>query len=128
VTAEAVLEALRGVIDPCCKEKGINVVDMGLVHTVDVTGADARVRLVLTSGWCPFAVDLVGEVRAAVQGVHGVQRADVELTWDVPWSTDRLSDEARRKLRWLPPPRLITDRAAYLSDKFTSQTTQERSS
>ncbi|MEW6472493.1 MAG: metal-sulfur cluster assembly factor [Actinomycetota bacterium] len=115
-----VVDGLRAVIDPCCKEKGINVVDMGLIHSVDVAddGA-ARVTLVLTSGWCPFAVDLLGEVEAATRSVPGVTDATVELTWDVPWSTERLADSARAKLRWLPPPSAVPDRSAYLAENLT---------
>lgn len=52
---DAIVDVLRGLADPCCEEKGISVVDMGLVRDVAVDGDLARVELVLTSGWCPFA-------------------------------------------------------------------------
>ena len=50
-----VLDALRDVYDPCCQEKGISIVDMGLVRSLVVQDRHARVELLLTSGWCPFA-------------------------------------------------------------------------
>ena len=50
-----VLDALSDVYDPCCREKGISVVDMGLLRSATVNGTHARVELLLTSGWCPFA-------------------------------------------------------------------------
>jgi metal-sulfur cluster biosynthetic enzyme len=112
---DAVLDALRGVIDPCCKEKGISVVDMGLVRNISRTGDDVRVEMILTSGWCPFAVDLVGAVQAAAEAVTGPGHAEVALTWEEAWGTHRLSDSARTKLRFLPEPRHVADREAYLA-------------
>jgi metal-sulfur cluster biosynthetic enzyme len=48
-SSAAIVEALRSVHDPCCREMGISVVDMGLIESVEVDRADATVRLVLTS-------------------------------------------------------------------------------
>ena len=61
----AVMEALASVYDPCCQEKGLSVVDMGLVRKVDLDGDQARVELLLTTGWCPFAANLVGQITRA---------------------------------------------------------------
>jgi metal-sulfur cluster biosynthetic enzyme len=102
-----VMEALRGVYDPCCQEKGISVVDMGLVRSVAVAGDQARVELLLTTGWCPFAANLVGMISERVAAVPGLAGADVEIVWDEPWTTERLSDDARRKLRFLPHPNAL---------------------
>ena len=102
-----VMEALRSVYDPCCQEKGLSVVDMGLVRSVAVEGDRARVELLLTTGWCPFAANLVGMISERIQGVPGLARADVEVVWDEPWTTERLSDKARRQLRFLPHPREV---------------------
>ena len=63
----AIVESLRGVHDPCCREKGISVVDMGLVRSVDVDAdRHARVELLLTSGWCPFAARVLTSRSSAV--------------------------------------------------------------
>jgi len=102
-----VMEALRGVYDPCCQEKGISVVDMGLVRSVAIDGDQARVELLLTTGWCPFAANLVGMISERVAAVPGLAGADVEIVWDEPWTTERLSDDARRKLRFLPHPNAL---------------------
>jgi metal-sulfur cluster biosynthetic enzyme len=110
-----VVDALRDVYDPCCREKGISVVDMGLVRSVAVTGGAARVELLLTTGWCPFAARVVTEVRDRVEALPGVDRADVEIVWDEPWTTDRLSPAARRVLRFLPEPAAVPDRDAYIA-------------
>lgn len=111
--SERVIEALRGVADPCCRERGISVVDMGLLEGVRIDDGGARIELVLTSGWCPFAVDLVEEVRDAVEALPEIDGAEVALVWDTAWSADRLSDDARRKLRFLPSPSEVADRRAY---------------
>jgi len=105
-----VLDALRDVYDPCCREKGISVVDMGLVRgaTTDATGK-ARVELLLTSGWCPFAARVLDEVGERVRAMPGVTDADVEIVWDEAWTTDRLSPDATRKLRFLPHPNQIQE-------------------
>ena len=98
-----ITRALRGVYDPCCRDKGISVVDMGLLHRASVTDGVAQVELLLTSGWCPFASRVLTDVEAAVTELSGVTRADVRVVWDEPWDETRLSAEARSKLRFMPP-------------------------
>ena len=109
------LDALSDVYDPCCREKGISVVDMGLVRSVDASGGHVRVELLLTSGWCPFAAGVLTEVRERMEAQPGVTDAEVEIVWDEAWTTDRLSPRAARVLRFLPPPAQVPDRAAYLA-------------
>jgi metal-sulfur cluster biosynthetic enzyme len=107
VRTAAVMEALASVYDPCCAEKGLSVVDMGLVRRVDLDGERPRVELVLTSGWCPFAATVVGEISEKVAAVAGTAGSTVEIVWDEPWTSDRLSDKARRALRFLPHPKEV---------------------
>jgi metal-sulfur cluster biosynthetic enzyme len=111
----AIIDALRSVYDPCCQERGISVVDMGLVRSVDVDGDQARVELVLTTGWCPFTTHLLTAVRERVASLPEVEGAAVEVVWDEPWTTDRLSADARRKLRFLPDPSAVPDRDGFVS-------------
>jgi metal-sulfur cluster biosynthetic enzyme len=108
---DAIVAALRSVYDPCCQDKGISVVDMGLVRSVAVDGDRARVELLLTTGWCPFAANLVGMISERVTSLPEVAGASVEIVWDEPWTTERLSDGARRKLRFLPHPNALHDHA-----------------
>jgi metal-sulfur cluster biosynthetic enzyme len=117
----AIRERLTGVYDPCCREKGISVVDMGLLHRAHVDDAGrARVELLLTSGWCPFASTVLTEIEAAVAAMPGVRQADVEIVWDEAWSTERLAPSAREKLRFLPPPTRVGDRTAYVEKHWTT--------
>lgn len=110
----AVRRALEGVVDPCCREREISVVDMGLVKEIAVDGDRATVDLMLTSGWCPFQTDLVATVTDAIEALPEVATAEVRIVTD-PWSTDRLSPDARRKLTFLPPPSAVGDRDAYVA-------------
>ena len=107
--------ALSGVVDPCCREKGISVVDMGLLRSVVVQERHARVELLLTSGWCPFAATVLTEVEQRIRAAPGVTHADVEIVWDEAWTTERLSPKATKILRFLPPPAEVLDRDGYIS-------------
>jgi metal-sulfur cluster biosynthetic enzyme len=118
---EQIREALSAVYDPCCAEKGISVVDMGLLRSVDVTDGRARIELLLTSGWCPFASRVLDEVKQAAEAVPGIESAHVEVVWDETWTTDRLSPEASRKLRFLPDPVAVSDRDSYLRQHGRTQ-------
>ena len=111
----SVTAALRDVYDPCCRDKGISVVDMGLLHKARVDDGHARVELLLTSGWCPFATSVLTDVEDAVRQLPGVRSADVEIVWDEAWTTDRLADSAREKLRFLPPPSEVADPSEYVA-------------
>ncbi|HLT10920.1 MAG TPA: metal-sulfur cluster assembly factor [Micromonosporaceae bacterium] len=108
--------ALSEVFDPCCRELGISVVEMGLIHSVTVEDRRARIDLLLTTGWCPFAVRLLDEIKERVAGLPGIDTADVEIVWNPAWTTDRLSPAARAKLQFLPNPNQVADRDAYLSN------------
>jgi metal-sulfur cluster biosynthetic enzyme len=122
---ESVREVLSGVFDPCCRDKGISVVDMGLLHRAELDDGVARVELVLTSGWCPFAVNVLTDVETAVLSLPGVDTARVDLVWDEAWTPARLSDSARTKLRFLPDPATVRDPAAYVAANWPSPTTTE---
>ena len=112
---EWAVRALSDVYDPCCREKGVSVVDMGLLRSVETTGSHVRIELLLTSGWCPFASRVLTDVEDAITAQPGVESCEVEVVWDEVWSTDRLSPSARRALRFLPDPVAVGDRDAYLS-------------
>ncbi len=114
--SDAVRERLRGVIDPCCRDRGISVVDMGLVDDVRIDSVGhAQVSIMLTSGWCPFQVDLVGEITEAATSVPGVASADVRITLDRVWSPARMAATARERLRLLPDPKDAGGRDRYLA-------------
>ena len=120
---ESVRDVLSNVFDPCCRDKGISVVDMGLLHHAEIHDGRARVELMLTSGWCPFAVNVLTDVETAVLSLPGVDTVQVDLVWDEAWTPARLSDSARTKLQFLPDPATVRDPAAYVAANWPSSTT-----
>jgi len=118
---DEIINALRGVHDPCCAERGISVVDMGLVRSVTVEGGAAHIQLLLTSGWCPFASKVLGSVKQTVEDLPHIDSAHVELTWDEAWTMERMSEDARRKLMFLPEPVTVRDRNDYISAYSTTK-------
>ena len=112
---EVIVDALRDVYDPCCAEQGVSVVDMGLIRSAAVQDGKARVELLLTTGWCPFASRVVDDVAQRLESLPHVTRAEVEVVWDEAWTTDRLSERARRTLQFLPLPVAVPDRDSYVA-------------
>jgi metal-sulfur cluster biosynthetic enzyme len=119
-----IIDALRSVNDPCCAERGISVVDMGLVRSVTVEGGEAHVELMLTSGWCPFASKVLGSVKQTVEDLPHIDRAKVEVIWDEAWTMERMSEDARAKLVFLPEPVAVANRDDYIA-AYNSTTTRE---
>ena len=94
----ALLDALGDVYDPCCADRGISIVDMGLVEAVHVEGSHVRVDLVLTTGWCPFVANMSSSIPDRLRRLAGVDTVDVRVVWDPVWTMERLSRSARDKL------------------------------
>ena len=111
---DALLEALGDVHDPCCADRGISIVDMGVVEDVRVDGPHVDVDLVLTSGWCPFVTSMTTVIPERLREVEGVDSVEVRVVWDPVWTMERLSASARRKLE-MPLERLEPYRRARLA-------------
>src|SRR5260221_8185664 len=84
VTPEQVLEVLQTCYDPCCKERSVSIVELGLIQGVKVAenGHDVRVELLLTSGWCPFSTHLLQMIDQNVRAIEGVGEVDTEIVWN----------------------------------------------
>ncbi|MEA2249967.1 MAG: hypothetical protein QOG70_209 [Solirubrobacteraceae bacterium] len=109
-----VLAALGEVYDPCCADRGLSIVDMGVVEDVRVDGSHVEVDLVLTTGWCPFVASMSSAIPDRLRRVDGVETVAVEVVWDPVWTTDRLSDAARAELE-MPLDELIPYRERRLA-------------
>ena len=91
-----VIAALQQVYDP---EIPVNIYELGLIYDVLVDAAGkVGIRMTLTAPACPAAQTLPGEVRDKARGVDGVSSAQVEITFDPPWSMERMTDAARLQL------------------------------
>ena len=91
-TREEVFEALKVVEDP---ELGMDIVDLGLVYDAEVAGAKVKVVHSLTSMGCPVGPMIQADSRNVVEHMDGVEDVEIELTWDPPWTPDRMSDDAK---------------------------------
>ena len=98
MTRDVLIDALRDVYDPCCADRGISIVDMGVVEDVRLDGSHVDVDLVLTTGWCPFVASMSSAIPDRLKRLDGVESVDVKVVWDPVWTMDRLSDSAREKL------------------------------
>lgn len=96
VSEEDVLRVLRAVSDP---EVGVYIVDLGLVYSVEIHGSAVRIVMTMTTPACPIHSYLTEEVREAIlsQGEE-LEKVDVQLVWDRPWSARMISAEGRRQL------------------------------
>lgn len=88
---------LRNVIDP---ELGLNIVDLGLVYELNVDENDkAFVKMTFTTMGCPISGMLVNGVYDALAPMN-LQDIKVDITFDPPWSPERMSDEAKKRMGW----------------------------
>ena len=95
VTEKDVRDALKKVKDP---ELNLDLVTLGLVYDIQVEGDEAKVIITLTTPMCPVAGEIVDQARLAVAKVGGVEKAEVELTFDPPWTPERISPLIRSSL------------------------------
>ena len=91
-TRDEVIEALRQVEDP---ELGMDIVDLGLLYDVEVEGRRVKVTHSLTSMGCPVGPLIQEDINRVTRELPGVEDVDVELTWDPPWTPDKMSDDAK---------------------------------
>ena len=94
-----VIAQLKSVYDP---EIPVDIYELGLIYRVDLEDDGLlKVQMTLTAPGCPVAGEMPGWVQEAVERVDGVDRAIVDLTFDPPWTPERMSDEARLALNML---------------------------
>jgi metal-sulfur cluster biosynthetic enzyme len=89
---EEVIDALRAVEDP---ELGMDIVELGLLYDVAVENGSVQVTFTLTSMGCPVGPMLEEQIRETVAAMPGVERVESELTWDPPWTPDKMSEDAK---------------------------------
>lgn len=98
ITAD-IIRMLKTVYDP---EIPVDIYELGLIYKVDLD--DDRlltVDMTLTAPGCPVAGEMPGWVEGAVRGVEGVEDVRVNMTFDPPWTPEKMSDEARLELGWM---------------------------
>jgi metal-sulfur cluster biosynthetic enzyme len=91
-TPQEVVDALRVVEDP---ELGMDIVELGLLYDVEVEGPKVHVTFTLTSMGCPVGPMIEQQIQETVADMAGVEQVEPELTWDPPWSPEKMSDDAK---------------------------------
>ena len=90
------IAALKTVYDP---EIPVDIYELGLIYKLDVAdNRDVTVDMTLTAPGCPVAGEMPNMVRNALLGVPGVGEVTVNMTFDPPWTPDRMSEEAKLEL------------------------------
>jgi metal-sulfur cluster biosynthetic enzyme len=95
VTHDEVMDVLKQCYDP---EIPINIVDLGLIYGVSIEGKTVNVDMTLTAPGCPMHSLIARDVKQKVESLSEVDEAVVRVVWDPPWSPDRMSEEAKKKL------------------------------
>jgi metal-sulfur cluster biosynthetic enzyme len=94
ITKEQVLKALEKVNDP---ELRLNIVDLGLIYNVEVTeDNNVGIDMTLTTQACPVGPMIQMQAEAALKGIPGVNQVDVALTFDPPWTPDKMSERLKK--------------------------------
>jgi metal-sulfur cluster biosynthetic enzyme len=95
VTEKDVRRALRKVKDP---ELNLDLVVLGLVYAIDVQESHVKATISLTSPFCPVAGQILDDAKTAIEGVEGVESAEVELTFSPAWTAERIDPLIRATL------------------------------
>ncbi len=88
--------ALAEIDDP---EMPINLVDLGVIYEVEARKGSVRVELTFTAMGCPASDMIVNDIRERLLREPGVNDVDIEVVWDPPWSSARLTPDGRATLR-----------------------------
>ena len=92
---EKMVDALKTVIDP---ELMINIVDLGLIYSINHDGHKAYIDMTLTSPACPAGPQIIQQAKMSLERLRDVEEAEIKLVMTPAWSPDRMTDDARDHL------------------------------
>ena len=96
--SDDIIAALKTVFDP---EIPADIFELGLIYKVDIEDDRmVKIMMTLTAPGCPVAGEMPGWVENAVGAVEGVSGVEVEMTFDPPWTPERMSEEAQVAVGW----------------------------
>ena len=96
---EKIVKVLKTIYDP---EIPVDIYELGLIYDVLVNeDNEVKILMTLTSPNCPVAETLPVEVEEKVKSLNDIKDAEVEITFDPPWTQDLMSDEAKLELGML---------------------------
>jgi len=95
ITKKQIEEVLKTIPDP---EMGVSIWDLGLIYNISITKDTVSIIMTLTTIGCPLFDQIEEQIRKEIGKLSGVKKVDVELTFEPPWSMDRMSDTAKARL------------------------------
>jgi len=97
ISSQAIEDSLKQCMDP---EVPLNIVEMGLIYGIDVAeNNDVNIKMTMTTQGCPLHETLVSDATRFVKKVPGVNNVNIDIVWDPPWSMDKMSEEAKIKIK-----------------------------
>ena len=97
VNVEQVRESLKNCMDP---EVPLSIIDMGLIYGIDISeNNDVNIKMTMTTKGCPLHDTMVDDVKRYTKKISGVNNVQVDIVWDPPWTMDKMSDEAKAKMK-----------------------------
>ena len=97
INVEQIRDSLKKCMDP---EVPLSIVDMGLIYGIDITeNNDVNIKMTMTTQGCPLHDTMVDDVTRYAKKVPGVNNVQVDIVWDPPWTMDKMSDEAKAKMK-----------------------------
>tara|TARA_R110000803_G_scaffold120834_6_gene188922 strand:- start:378 stop:677 length:300 start_codon:yes stop_codon:yes gene_type:complete len=95
ITEDSIIQALKTVYDP---EIPVDVYELGLIYDIKIEDQKVNILMTLTSPNCPVAESLPLEIQDTALAVEGVKDVNVELTFEPPFTSDMMSEEAKFEL------------------------------
>ncbi len=95
VSEDQVKLALRRVKDP---DLNLNILDMGLVYAINVTGAKVKVDMTLTSPGCPSGAEIMSNAETEIKTLPGVEEVEMNLVWSPFWTPEKMEPRVRAYL------------------------------
>ena len=95
ITEEQVIKCIKTVMDP---EIPVNLYDLGLIYSINITSNNVSVEMTLTNPNCPVAGQMPENVGKSIQALNGIRSIEVKLVWSPPWNKDLMSEDAKLAL------------------------------
>ena len=100
VTKKDIEKVLKKIPDP---EIGVSLWDLGLIYNIDIDKKKGHVEILmtLTTVGCPLFEQIAEPIRQNIGRLKGVKKVDLTLTFEPPWTVDRMSDSAKAQLGFI---------------------------
>ncbi|MFC1565173.1 metal-sulfur cluster assembly factor, partial [candidate division KSB1 bacterium] len=91
-----VWDALNQCFDP--EIPIVTIVELGLIYDVSINGSNVDVKMTLTARGCGMAKYIAADAKSKIETIDGIGEVNVEIVWDPPWTPERISESAKKKL------------------------------